>query len=102
MNVVILARDGLFHKRFPNDLIPDLDCVLVNDLELGYLSVLENSDSTQLEFLMNSCVQVRSTISIHGQSKRCRDADLIQDLEDESSIPEDSLEVDLIHTERCP
>ena len=102
MNVMILTRDGFLYKRFCDDLVPDLDRVLVNDLELRCFSVLSNGDPPEFKFLMDSSIEFRSTIPIHGQSTGGGDTDLIQDLQDQTSIPKDGLEINLVDTKGCP
>lgn len=101
VDVVVLARDWLLDKGLGDDLVPDLDRVLVNDLELGHRAVPQHRHPAEFELLVHPSIEVGSSISIHGESSGRGNVDLLQDLEDETAVPEDGLEVYLVHTEGC-
>lgn len=101
MDVVVLAADRLLDKGLGDDPVPDLDRVLVNDLELGHRAVPQHRHPAEFELLVHPSIEVGSSISIHGKSSGRGDVDLLQDLEDETAVPEDGLEVHLVHTEGC-
>lgn len=99
VDVVVLARDRLLHKGLGDGLVPDLDRVLVNDLELGHRAISLNCDPAEFKLLVHPSIQFGSSISIHGEAFGRGNVDLVQDLEHKTAVPEDSLEVDLVHTE---
>jgi len=98
VDVMVLSRDGLLDKRFCHDLIANPDCILVNHLKLGHDPVFHNADATEFEFLPDIGIQSRTAITIHDKSSWGLDANLLQDLQDGSSIPENGLQIDLVHT----
>lgn len=102
VDVVVLARDRLLHKGFCDDLVADLDGVLVNDLELGHRAISLNCDPAEFKLLVHPSIEFGPPISIHGEASGRGNVDLLQDLEHKTAVPEDGLEVDLIHTEGSP
>src|SRR5690554_3166247 len=102
VDVVVLSRDGLLYKGFGHDLISNLDRILVDDPELRLRPLFNDTHTSQLQFLKNSSVESWATITIHDQSLGCLNADLVQNLENVSSIPKHGLHIDFVDAKRGP
>lgn len=53
VNVVVLSRDRLLNKGLGHDLVSNLDCVLINDLEFWRGTISFHTNPTQFELLDN-------------------------------------------------
>lgn len=100
MNVVILSGNGLLNKGLGHDLVSYLDRILVNHLEFWRGAISFYSDTAQLELLDDWSLDMGSTVPIHGQTSRGGHSNLLQNFENQPTIPQECLEIDLINAER--
>lgn len=100
---MILATDGLLDEGLVHLLAVNADCVVAIHREVGRRPRLVDADAQALlDLVGDALVQLRATIAVALEPSRRRDADLVEDLEDDPAVPEDLLEREVVDADRSP
>ena len=98
---MVLATDRLLHERLVHLLAVDHDRVVVFHRKVGSRSRLVDAHAeTLLDLVRDALVELRTAVAVALQASRCRDANLVEDLQDDSAVPEDLLQREIVHADR--
>lgn len=100
---MVLATDRLLHERLVHLLAVDHDRVVVFHRKVGSRSRLVDAHAeTLLDLVRDALVKLRTTVSVAFEASGCRDANLVEDLQHDSAVPEDFLQREIVHADRLP